>query len=188
LIVRFDAPAQSSGTGTATLDFQGAADPTIVFAPGGRSVTFAIAPGDVQAALSFQTGTTAGVLTLTAQVGAASDRQSVTIAAVAPVISKVQAVRSAGTVEIQVTGFDNTRSLGALSFTFYDAAGNPLPPGTIRTDATADFTTYFAASNLGGVFLLHAVFPVTGDTAHVASCDATLANSAGSAKTQRTFF
>jgi hypothetical protein len=188
LIVRFDAPAQSRGTGTATLDFQGAADPTIVFASGGRSVTFAVAPGDVQAALLFQTGTTAGVLTLTAQVGAASDRQSVTIAAVAPVISKVQAVRSAGTVEIQVTGFDNTRSLGALSFTFYDAAGNPLPPGTIRTDATADFTTYFAASNLGGVFLLHAVFPVTGDTAHVASCEATLANSAGSAKTQPTYF
>ncbi len=188
LIVRFDAPAQSRGNGTATLDFQGAADPTVVFASGGRSATFAIAPGDVQAALPFQTGTTAGVLTFTAQVGAASDRQTVTIAAVAPVISTVQAVRSPGAVDIQVTGFDNTRSLGALSFTFYDAAGNPLSPGTIRTDATADFTTYFAASNLGGVFLLRVVFPVTGDARLVASCDATLANSAGSVKTQRTYF
>ena len=81
LIVRFDAPAQTRGTGTATLDFQGAADSAIVFASGGRTVTFAIAPGDVQAALPFQTGTTAGVLTFTVQVGAASDRQSVTIAA-----------------------------------------------------------------------------------------------------------
>lgn len=188
LIVRFDAPAQTRGTGTATLDFQGAADSTIVFASGGRSATFAIAPGDVLAALPFQTGTTAGVLTFTAQVGAASDRQSVTIATIAPVISTVQAVRSPGAVEIQVTGFDNTRSLGALSFTFYDAAGNPLPPGTIRTDALADFTRYFGASNLGGVFLLRAVFPVTGDATLVVSCDATLANSAGSAKTQRTYF
>src|SRR5260370_5694865 len=65
LIVRFDVPAQARGTGIATLDFQGAADSAIVFASGGRSATFAITPGDVQAALPFQTGTTAGVLTFT---------------------------------------------------------------------------------------------------------------------------
>jgi hypothetical protein len=188
LIVRFDAPARSRGTGTATLDFQGAADSAIVFASGGRSATFAIAPGDVQAALPFETGTTAGLLTFTAQVGVVIDRQSVTIAAVAPVISAVQAVRSSGAVEILVTGFDNTRSVGALSFTFYDTAGNLLSPGTIRADALADFTSYFAASNLGGVFLLRAVFPVTGDATLVASCEATLANSAGSVKTQRAYF
>ena len=69
LIVRFDAPAQTSGTGTATLDFPRPADPAIAFAAGGRSVTFPIAPGDTQAVLPFQTGTTAGVLTFTAQVG-----------------------------------------------------------------------------------------------------------------------
>jgi hypothetical protein len=188
LIVRFDAPAQARGAGTATLDFLGAADSAIVFASGSRSATFAIAPGDVQAALPFQTGTTAGVLTFTVQVGGASDRQSVTIAALPPVITMAQAVRSPGAVEIQVSGFDNTRTLGALSFTFYDAAGNPLAPGPIRADALADFTRYFAASNLGGVFLLRAVFPVTGDATLVTSCDATLANSAGSAKTQRTYF
>jgi len=188
LIVRFDVPAQARGTGIATLDFQGAADSAIVFASGGRSATFAIAPGDVQAALPFQTGTTAGVLTFTAQVGGASDRQSVTIAALPPVISAAQGVRSAGSVELQITGFDNTRSLGALSFTFYDAAGNPLAPGAIRTDALADFTRYFAASNLGGVFLLRAVFPVTGDATLVTSCEATLTNSAGSTKAHRTYF
>ena len=188
LIVRFDAPAQTRGTGTATLDFQGAADSAMVFASGGRSATFVIAPGDMQTALPFQTGTTAGVLTFTAQIGSASDRQSVTIAAGPPVVSTIQAVRSPGAVEIQVTGFDNTRSLGALSFTFYDAAGNPLAPGAIRADAAADFAKYFAASTLGGVFLLRAVFPVTGDATLVTSCEATLTNSAGSAKTQRTYF
>jgi hypothetical protein len=188
LIVRFDAPAQTSGTGTATLDFSGSTDTAIAFASGGRSATFPIAPGDVQAVLPFQTGTTAGVLTFTAQVGGASDQQSVTIAAVPPGISNTQGVRSAGAVEIRITGFDNTRSLGALAFTFYDAAGNPIAPGAVRTDATADFAKYFAASDLGGVFLLRAVFPVTGDATQVASCEATLANSAGSAKTQRTTF
>ena len=188
LIVRFDAPAQTSGTGTATLDFRGPTDAAIAFASGGRSVTYPIAPGDLQAVLPFQTGTTAGVLTFTAQIGGSIDQQSVTIAAVPPGISATQAVRFASALEIRITGFDNTRSLGALSFTFYDAAGNPIAPGAIRSDAAADFAQYFAASGLGGVFLLRAVFPVTGDAALVASCEATLANSAGSAKTQRTSF
>ena len=188
LIVRFDAPAETSGTGTATLDFSGTADAAIAFASGGRRTTFTIAPGDLQAVLPFQTGTTAGVLTFTVQVGGSIDQQSVTIAAVPPSISATQAMRSASAVEIRITGFDNTRSLGALSFTFYDAAGNALAPGPIRTDAAADFARYFAGSDLGGVFLLRAVFPVTGDAALVASCEATLANSAGSAKTQRTSF
>jgi hypothetical protein len=188
LIVRFDAPAQTSGTGTATLDFRGPADAAIAFASGGRTATFPLAPGDIQAVLPFQTGTTAGVLTFTAQIGGASDQQSVTIAGVPPGIGTAQGVRSAGAVEIRITGFDNTRSLGSLSFTFYDAVGNAIAPGAIRTDAAADFAKYFAGSDLGGVFLLRAVFPVTGDAALVASCEATLANSAGSAKTQRTSF
>jgi hypothetical protein len=188
LIVRFDAPAQTSGTGTATLDFQGPADSAIAFAAGGRSVAFPIAPGDLQAVLPFQTGTSAGVITFTAQIGGVSGQQSVTIAAAPPGIGTAQAVRSAGTLAVSITGFDNTRSLGPLSFTFYDADGNPIAPGAIRTDATADFAGYFAGSSLGGVFLLRAEFPVTGNAAVVASCEATLTNSAGSTKTQRTSF
>jgi hypothetical protein len=188
LTVRFDAPAQAGGNGTATLDFRGPADSAIAFAAGGRSVTFPIAPGDVKAVLPFQTGTTAGVLTFTAQIGGMSDQQSVTIAPAAPGISATQAVRTGGGLAISIAGFDNTRSLGALSFTFYDGAGNPIPPGAIRADAAADFSRYFAGSDLGGVFLLRAVFPVTGDAGGVASCEATLANSAGTVKTPRTSF
>ncbi|MCX6630261.1 MAG: choice-of-anchor D domain-containing protein [Candidatus Solibacter sp.] len=188
VIIRFDAPAQTSGTGSVTLDFRGAADAAIAFASGGRGATFPIAPGDLQAVLPFQTGTTAGVLTFTAQIGGSIDQQSVTIAAASPGIATAQGVRSASALEIRITGFDNTRSLGALSFLFYDAAGNAIAPGAIRTDATADFARYFAASDLGGVFFLRAVFPVTGDAALVASCEVTLTNSAGSAKTQRTSF
>ena len=188
LIVRFDAAAQSSGTGTATLDFRGPADPAIAFAAGGRSVAFPIAPGDLQTVLPFQTGTTAGVLTFTAQIGGAIGQQSVTIAAAPPGIVTAQGARSNGTITIGITGFDNTRSLGALSFTFYDAAGNSIAPGQILTDAGAESAKYFAGSDLGGVFLLRAVFPVTGDAAMVASCAVTLSNAAGSSQTQRTFF
>ena len=188
MIVRFDAPAQTSGSGTATLDFQGPADSAIGFAAGGRSVTFPIAPGDLQAVLPFQTGTSAGVLTFTARVGGTSDRQSVTITGGPPAITAVQGGRSAGAVEIDITGFDNTRSLGALSFTFYDAAGKSIAPGTLRTNAASDFASYFAGSDLGGVFVLRAVFPVTGDARVIAACEATLTNTSGSSSTQRTFF
>jgi hypothetical protein len=187
-IVRFDAPAQTSGSGTATLDFRGPADSAIAFAAGGRSVTFPIAPGDLQAVLPFQTGTSAGVITCTVQIGDSSGQQSVTIAAAPPGIGTAQAVRSIGTLAVNITGFDNTRSLGALSFTFYDATGNPIAPGAILIDATADFAQYFAGSSLGGVFLLRADFPVTGNATMVASCEATLANNAGTTKTQRTSF
>ena len=188
LIIRFDAPAQTSGTGTAILDFAGSTDPAIAFAAGGRSVTFPIAQGDTQAVLPFQTGTTAGVLSFTAQVGGWIDQQSVTIAAVPPGVSAIQAVRTAAGLEIRITGFDNTRSLGSLTFTFYDAAGNPIAPGAIRADAAKDFASYFASSGLGGIFQLRAVFPVNGNASGVASCEATLSNSAGTATTQRTFF
>jgi len=188
MMVRFDAPAAIAGSGLATLDFAGAPDPAIAFAAGGRSVAFPIAPGDLQAVLPFQTGTTAGILTFTAQVGDRSDRQSLTITAAPPAISSVQALRTAAGLEVRVTGFDNTRTLGALSFTFLDSAGNGIGTGAIRTDATADFARYFAGSDLGGVFSLRAQFPVTGDASKVAWCEVGLGNSAGSTKTARTAF
>jgi hypothetical protein len=186
LIVRFDAPAQTTGVGTASMDFSGAPDPAIVFASGGRSVTFPIAQGDTSTVLPFQT--TAGVFTFAVQIGDSTDRQSVTIGAVPPQITAIQGLRTTGGLEIRVTGFDNTRSLGPLTFTFYDVAGAPIAPGTLRADASGDFASYFNGSSLGGVFLLRAVFPVNGNASGVVSCEATLANSAGTAKTQRSFF
>jgi hypothetical protein len=89
---------------------------------------------------------------------------------------------------VDVTGFDNTRSIGALAFTFYDSSGNVLPSGSIQTNAAGDFAKYFSGSDLGGAFILRAVFPVTGDTSRIASCDVTLANSAGTTKAPRISF
>ena len=135
--------------------------------------------------LPFQTGTTAGVLTFKAQIGEFSDQQSVTIAAVPPGISAMQGIRSGTGLEIRITGFDNTRSLGSLTFTFYDAAGNTITPGAVRADVEKDFASYFANSGFGGAFLLRAVFPVNGDASGMVSCQATLTNAAGTATTQR---
>ena len=189
LTVTFDAPAQVRGAATATITSTGPPDSALLFAKsGGRSITFPIAEGDRQASLAFQTGATAGALTFTVAIdGGATERQTITIPAAPPTITGVQTVRSGGVVELRITGFDNTRSLGALAFTFYDAGGNALAPGVIGADAATDFARYFAGSE-AGTFLLRLAFPVTGDAMGIVSCEATLTNSAGSTKTARTGF
>ncbi|HWB85296.1 MAG TPA: choice-of-anchor D domain-containing protein [Bryobacteraceae bacterium] len=196
--VQFDSPSAASGTGTLTLAFQpstaGAPDPAIAFAAGGRTVSFTFNKGDTQAHFSngvtaaFQTGTTAGTLTFTAQLGDGSDSQTVTVQPAAVTVSSLQAARSTGSIEVRVTAFDNTRTAGGLTFTFYDAAGNAIAPGAIHVDGTAAFSQYFQTSNTGGTFLLRAVFPVTGDAAGIASVTVGLANSAGTTTTPRASF
>jgi hypothetical protein len=196
--VTLDATSRTSGSGTLTLDFQpgpGAkADAAIAFASGGRTATFTVAPGDTQGHFGdqltapFQTGTTAGALVFTVQLGGVTDQQTIAILPASVGITLVQGMRSAAGVEVRVTGFDNTRTAGALTFTFFDAAGNAVAPGAIHSDATANFASYFQNSDLGGVFLLRAVFPVTGDPSQVGAFQVQFANSAGTAQTARTAF
>jgi hypothetical protein len=198
--VTLDAASKTSGSGTLTLDFQPASgltdDPLIVFASGGRTAAFTVSPGDTQGHFGgqltapFQTGTTAGALVFTVQLGGVTAQQTITIlpATVGITPGLVRGVRSAASVQVQVTGFDNTRTAGLLTFTFFDAAGNAVAPGAIRTDATASFATYFQNSGLGGVFLLTAVFPVTGDPSQIGAFQVQIANSAGTAQTARTTF
>ena len=185
--VALDAASQVAGSGTLTLDFQGAADPAVAFAAGGRSISFAVAPGDTQAiAAPFQTGTTAGALVFTATLGGATARQTIAIAPAPVAISAAEASRTAGGLTVQLTGFDNTRTAGALAFTFFDRAGNAIPPAPIP--ATADFPAFFQTSDLGGLFLLNAVFPVNGDASQIVAFQVQLTNSAGSSTTARTSF
>ena len=186
LIVTFDQPAATAGVGTAVLDFRGSADPTVAFAGGGRTATFAVAPGDTRATLPFQTGTTAGTLVFSVVLGSASDSLSLPIPPSPPAFTAVSATRTAAGIEVLVTGWDNTHSVSQLGFTFYDAAGNPVAPGTIRVDASAEFARFYAVSDLGGSFALRAAFPVTGDAAQVAAVDVSLGDLTGTAKSART--
>ena len=164
MIVRFDAPAQTSGTRHGDAGFPAvppmrpSALPRAAAASHSRS-----RPAMYRLSCLFRRGPRPEFSPSLRELGEATDQQSVTIAGGPPGIITAQGVRSAGAVEIDITGFDNTRTLGTLSFTFYDAAGTAIAPGTLRTNAASDFASYFAGSDLGGVFLLRAVFPVTGD-------------------------
>jgi hypothetical protein len=195
--VTFDAPAKTGGTGAITLDFRpavaGAKDSAIAFASGGRTAAFTVSAGDTQAhfgdrvSVAIQTGTTAGALVLTVELGGVTDQQIVAIDPAAVTITSALAVRTGGAIEIAVAGFDNTRSAGALTFTFFDVAGSTVSPGALRVDAAAVFAGYFATSD-GGVFSLKAAFPVTGDASRITSVEVQLANSAGATKTSRIAF
>ncbi|HSW48567.1 MAG TPA: hypothetical protein VLH09_00255, partial [Bryobacteraceae bacterium] len=101
------------------------------------------------------------------------------------VIDAARTARSASGIEIEVTGFDTSRSTSLLSFTFYDLTGSVVSPGAIQVDASQPFQQYFAATELGGVFRLRAVFPVTGDISRIGAAEAVLSNSLGSTQTKR---
>lgn len=187
VIIALDAAAPIAGSGTLTLDFEGPPDPTIVFASGGRTIAFTIAPGDTRAPdAAFQTGTTAGTLIFTATIGGVAARQTVVIAPAPVAITETKASRTTGGLKVQLTGFDNTRTAGPLSFTFYDRSGSPIPPAPIP--ATADFQSFFEASDLGGLFTLTALFPVTGDTTQITAVELQFTNAAGPTTTPRTNF
>jgi hypothetical protein len=196
--VTLEATSATSGSGTLTLDFQPGPgltdDAAIAFSSGGRTATFTVSPGDTQGHFGdqltapFQTGTTAGALVFTVQLGGVTAQQTITILPTSVGITLAQGARSAAGVEVRVTGFDNTRTAGPLIFTFFDAAGNVVAPGAIHADATPGFASYFQNSGLGGVFLLTAAFPVTGDPSQVGAFQVQIANSAGTVPTARTVF
>jgi hypothetical protein len=185
LVIGFDQPAKTAGMGIALLDFRGSADPTVAFAGGGRAATFAIAPGDTQASLPFQTGTTAGSLVFSVQVGNANDVLALQIPTHPPMLTLVQGSRAGNSLDLQLTGWDNTHSVSQLSFTFYDSAGRVIAPGTLRVDAAAEFARHFSVSDVGGTFTLRAAFPVAGDAAQVSAFEVSLTDLVGTTKSSR---
>jgi len=210
LSITLASASSSAGTGTVTLAFQSAVsgvsdDPSITFADGTRSATFSVAQGATTGqfpggpTVEFGTGTTAGTLIFSVTLGSQSAQTSVVIPAAMIGIDAAVAARdvacaptylycTATNVELQINGWDNTRTASQVVFRFYDSGGNLIAPGAITADATSAFQQYFAGSDLGGVFGLHALFPVTGDSDQVTAAQVQIINSAGSAQTANITF
>ena len=170
-VVNLDTAARTAGAGTLTLAFEplvkGAADTAIQLGVVGRSLPFTIAVGDTQvrfgdlAAVTLQTGTTAGTISVAVELGGVTDRKTHRHRAgagehrVGPGRAQCGVDRDS---RERVRQYPHGR--GDV-YTFYDATGVPLP--AITVDNTADFASFFAGSDAGGAFALRAVFPVTGD-------------------------
>jgi len=186
LVIAFDEPAKIAARGTVLLDFRGSADPTVAFAGGGRAATFVIAPGDTRASLPFQTGTTAGTLVFSVQIADASDVLAVQIPAYPPAVTGLEGTHTGSSLDLRLTGWDNTHSVSQLMFTFYDAAGAVIAPGAIRIDAGTEFAKHYSVSDAGGAFLLQAAFPVIGDAAQIAAFEVSLTDLIGTTRSSRT--
>jgi hypothetical protein len=194
-----------AGQGTVTLSGLDG-DPAAIFADGTRSAAFTVAAGESACLfsdapnVSFGTGTTAGNLTFTVALGANAPVSTTASIAAAPVaIDAAVAARNvacdpgllyciAVNVELQVNGWDNTRSTSQLIFSFFDSSGAAVAPGDITVDAASAFQTYFGASDMAGVFGLTALFPITGDSNQVTAATVKIVNSAGSVQSAQITF
>jgi len=197
LTVQLAAPSEATGTGQVDIvvnpgDASANTDSGIQFlSTGTRTVTFNVNQGDTvghfgsDTSATFQTGTTAGNIVFTVKLGFFTNAKAITIAPAAVGFDQSQAQRTSAGLDLRLDAFDNTRSTSSMTFTFFDQDGNTLPPGTISVDASGALGRFFASSDLGGVFSLHAFFPVNGNPAQVASVEVEMTNSAGNAQTAR---
>ena len=198
--VKLDSASRAAGAGKLRIELRPLAgmpesDGALQFVDSAaRTLDFRVAEGEDTALFGtlreavFQTGTTAGTLVITAEVGGFTEQATVVIPPAAVKVETSRVARGGSTLDLQVTGFDNTRTLSQLAFTFFDGAGRTIQPGAIRLDATADFQRFFGASTLGGVFSLRAQFPVTGSAADVSGVEIEMVNSSGAARTERLRF
>jgi hypothetical protein len=193
LQLRLAEPALAAGTGALRATFTGAfEDPAIVFPNGEREIRFEVAAGSRDATFDgapetvIQTGTTAGTLRLDAITEAGISTESFRFESGPVVVDEALARRNGPALEIDITGFDNTRRAGSLNFRFFDRSGNLI--GSITSTPADLFKAYFDQSVVGGVFRIRASFPVTGDATMVGSTLVEIANPVGRTELQRLLF
>jgi hypothetical protein len=182
---------------TLTLSFapdSGADDPTIQFSTGGRTVRITVPAGATTGAtdVGVQTGTVAGVITVTAQMQtngqdvtpSPAPRTTTRIAAGAPVIvpGTLTAVRNGTGFTITLTGYVTDREMTQANFQFTGANGSNLQTTTLTVPIDAMFAQYFSsagATPTGSQFTFTQSFNVTGSPQAVVSVTVTLVNKIG---------
>ena len=169
-------------------------DQAIQFLPSGKqSISFEVRKGMRSAqfgsssSVILQTGTTAWSGTLSFRVANRSDYLPISLAPMGIQIDSARAVRAPSTLEVVISGFDNTRTAGReVFFTFYDRNDVALPEGAYSKGLLQDqFQSLFAQSKAGGIFELKAVFPFTGDPSAISAVSVQMANSIAITKTDR---
>jgi hypothetical protein len=193
--LQFGEGSRAIGSGKLRMEFRPLAaaapdDEAVRFVKGARANSFEVTEGVTVpvSEMTFQTGTTAGTIVFVAEVGGWTATASVDINPERVHIDKLRAIKNGSMLEVEITGFDNTRTLNQLAFTFLTSNGDVIQPGAIRVDTTADFGKYFANSTLGGSFTLKAIFPVAGVITNIASTQVEVTNSSGVAQTGKAAF
>ena len=182
---------------TLTLTFtpdSGADDPTVVFSTGGRTTRITVPAGSTNGVtdVGVQTGTVAGVITITAQMQASgldvtptpAPRTTTRIAAGPPVIisGSLTAVRNATGFTVTLNGYVTDREMTQAVFQFTAGTGSNLQTTTLTVPLDAQFAQYFngaGAAATGSQFTYSQTFTVTGSTQAVVSVTVTLSNKIG---------
>jgi hypothetical protein len=197
--VKLAEPARTGGAGRVRMEVRpsgagGSDDSSAQFVTGGRSAEFTFSAGDTavwfgrEQSIVYQTGTTAGTIVLTMEAGGYTDQMTLAISPETVRIDKAAAARSGSNLEVQFSGFDNTRTVSEVSFTFYLRSGQALAGMPVRTPVTGAFEQWWQQSRMGGVFSFKAVFPVSGDAQQIGSVDVEIRNASGTSSTQRLTF
>ena len=186
--------------GTLTLSFNSdsfADDPNIQFATGGRTVPFTIPANTTDALFNgskqvqFQSGTVAGVITVSAAftVGsvditpATPPSQTALVVAGPPQLRNVQVgARTANSIELLITGLSTPRSVSAITLQFTAASGASLQTSSLSINTEAPFGTWFQSAtgiSFGSQFTASVIVNVNGDPNAVQSVSVTASNSRG---------
>jgi hypothetical protein len=169
-------------------------DASIQFATGGRRASFRVSPGDTLAAfalpdLLLQTGTVAGTIQLSVELTANGQpvgtpaMKSMRIDRLAPRISSVSVIQTAGGFEVRITGFSTTRDVTEATFRFTPAPGSSLEETELVLPMADESRTWFNDSRshaFGSQFLL--VQPFTVENAILSSVSVSLTNGQGTSQ------
>ena len=155
-----------------------ASDPSVQWATGGSAVGFSIPQGSTTATFtnlattnSFQTGTVAGEIVVTARFVSVVDgiprsveeaqaqpgsleitpdtvpEARFSVMEAAPVLQRVALGSTGqGRFSVQVTGYATSRSVDSLSFAFAGVAGSDLRTPSLDADVTEVFRTYYGGN------------------------------------------
>jgi hypothetical protein len=190
-------PLPLSGKITLTFDSAvgGIDDPAIQFSNGGRTADFTIPAGSTNAVFSetnfaIATGTVAGQITLTLSFQASGEdvtpqpvpTRIITIPAQAPVITKVAARHTTGGLEVEVTGFSNSRDMVSATFQFQASAGTSLQTSQVTVQVGQIFGTWYSdvtSQPFGSLFTFTQPFTISGNAAGITNVSVTLTNPQG---------
>ena len=206
--VELAGPYESELNGTLTLEFSPALfvdDPSILFVNGRKTIDFRVPAGSTTAVFpggssvtSFQSGTTAGTITLTAQFLAGTVavpsssplRASVNIAPGPPQLRSVRVTEVAATyIELQISGFSTARSVSRLILDLAGTPGGNLRTEQVEFDVRDQFNAWYqnaASRAFGGQFTTTVRLQINGDANAVESIGVSAINDHGASMVIRT--
>ena len=184
---------------TLTMTFapdSGSDDPSVQFSTGGRTAQITVPAGSTVSpgSIGVQTGTVAGLITITAHLTAAGQditgtpipTITIRVNAAAPVLSTVTATRNSSGFTVTVTGFASARDITQAIFTFTAASGTTLTSSTATVTVDSIFNGWFQSSSsaqFGSQFLYTQPFTVSSSASSIVSVTVTLVSKEGNSNT-----